>query len=128
MSTPRLLVVEDHAESRDILVRYFARQGFVVEAVEDAAAALEAIATLRPDLVLLDIMMPDMSGLEALFLIRQTLAREELPVVMVTAKDSLDDVVEALALGANDFVTKPLDLPTLGARVRAHLRLATRPL
>lgn len=128
MTGPRLLVVEDHDESRDILVRYFTRQGFAVEAAADAADALRAIAAAPPDLVLLDIMMPDMSGLEALFLIRQAHLREALPVVMVTAKDSLDDVVEALALGANDFVTKPFDLPTLGARVRAHLRLATRPL
>ncbi|MEJ7638057.1 MAG: response regulator [Singulisphaera sp.] len=118
-----LLVVDDDEMNRDMLSRRLRRKGYEVEVAHDGQRALEMIA-LRPfDLVLLDVMMPGLDGLEVLTIVRQTHAATDLPVIMATAKDKSEDVVAALGLGANDYVTKPLDFPVVLARIQTQLAL-----
>ena len=119
----RILVVDDTPANRDMLSRRLARHGFEVDVAADGEAALRAIGQRPFDLVLLDIMMPGINGLDVLRAIRRTRAPTDLPVVMATAKDASHDVVEALELGANDYVTKPLDFPVVLARARTQLAL-----
>ncbi len=117
-----LLVVDDVAENRDMLSRRLKRKGFEVRT---AAGGEEALAVVRDeaiDLVLLDIMMPGVDGIEVLRRLRETYNQNELPVIMQTAKADSDDVVESLELGANDYVTKPIDFPVVLARVTTQLR------
>ncbi len=114
---PRLLIVDDVFENREILRRRFQRQGFDVT---DAGGGIEALDVLEReafDLVLLDMMMPDLSGLEVLAHIRSKHSQGSLPVIMVTAKTQSEDVVEALNHGANDYITKPVDFSIALARV-----------
>ncbi len=125
-----LLVVDDNEMNRDMLSRRLARKGFDVTVAEDGAEALQAITECDFDLVLLDIMMPGMDGLQVLESLRRDRTPLDLPVIMATAKVTSDDVVHALKLGANDYVTKPLDFPVVLARVNTQLALrqATRQL
>ncbi len=118
-----ILVVDDNADNRDMLSRRLIRRGYAVAVAEDGLAALKLIENEKFDLVLLDIMMPRMSGLEVLSTIRRTYSVADLPVIMATAKDQSDDIVSALKLGANDYVTKPLDFPVVLARVQTQLAL-----
>jgi signal transduction histidine kinase len=119
----RLLIVDDNEMNREVLVRRLARHGYeCVEAV-GGREALELLEKEPFDLALFDIMMPEVSGLDALAKVRETRSLADLPVIMVTAKSQRDDVVAALELGANDYVTKPVDFPVLLARVKTHLEL-----
>jgi class 3 adenylate cyclase len=118
-----LLVVDDSEMNRDMLARRLVRRGYTVAAAEDGRQALEMIAAQQFDLIVLDIMMPGLSGLDVLEDLRQRYAPSELPVIMATAKDQSEDIVLALKLGANDYVTKPLDFPVVLARVQAQLSL-----
>jgi adenylate cyclase len=118
-----LLVVDDQEINRDMLSRRLARRGYTVAAAEDGPQALEMITTQKFDLVLLDIMMPKISGLEVLRILRARYPAADLPVIMATAKDQSRDVVEALQLGANDYVTKPFDFPVVLARIQTQLSL-----
>jgi serine/threonine protein kinase/DNA-binding NarL/FixJ family response regulator len=122
-----LLVVDDNEENRDMLGRRLERKGFTVLTAEGGQQAVEMIAKQPVDLVLLDIMMPGMTGLEVLKILRAAAQTADLPVIMATAKTESADVIEALELGANDYVTKPLDFPVVLARVQAQLRLRRRP-
>ncbi len=112
-----LLVVDDNPDNRDMLSRRLTRRGYTVAVAEDGHQALEICDAQPFDLVLLDIMMPGMSGLEVLKILRQRYSVSDLPVIMATAKDQSSDIVDALQLGANDYVTKPLDFPVVLARV-----------
>jgi diguanylate cyclase (GGDEF)-like protein/PAS domain S-box-containing protein len=116
-----LLVVDDNKQNRDMLCRRLTREGFKTTAAEGGTPALECIARQKYDLVLLDIVMPDISGLEVLKLIRQAYSPMELPVIMATGHQQSEEVVEALNLGANDYVTKPLDFPVVLARIGTQL-------
>lgn len=118
-----LLVVDDSEPNRDALCRRLQRRGYVVTAAKEGNQALALLAEQRFDLVLLDVMMPGLNGLEVLQIIRQTHPGTELPVIMATAKDESTDIVRALELGASDYVTKPLDFAVVLARVRTHLSL-----
>lgn len=118
----RILVVDDDEMNRDMLSRRLARRGYDTLVAEDGQQALDVINEEPVDLVMLDIMMPGMSGVEVLRILRQTYGEDELPVIMATAKSDSKDVVESLDLGANDYVTKPLDFPIVLARVKAQLR------
>src|SRR5881397_328956 len=118
-----LLVVDDNPMNRDMLARRLTRRGYTVTVAEDGYQALAMIEAQQFDLVLLDIMMPGISGLDVLKTLRQRYAVADLPVIMVTAKDESDDIVAALQLGANDYVTKPLDFPVVLARVQTQLSL-----
>jgi diguanylate cyclase (GGDEF)-like protein/PAS domain S-box-containing protein len=116
-----LLLVDDEALNRDMLSRRLEHHGFRVEVAADGPSALQYIGTHRPDLVLLDIMMPGMTGVEVLQELRATYAPDQLPVIMVTALKDSDKVVEALNLGANDYITKPVDFPVAMARIHGQL-------
>jgi sigma-B regulation protein RsbU (phosphoserine phosphatase) len=126
-SLGRVLVVDDTPANRDMLSRRLERQGFDVESAADGESALRLISQScqsRPfDLVLLDVMMPGLNGLDVLKALRGRWDPTQLPVIMATAKDASHDIVEALELGANDYVTKPLDFPVVMARVRTQLSL-----
>jgi len=118
-----LLVVDDNKLNREMLSRRLQRKGYVVTEAENGNQALELIESRTFDLALLDIMMPGISGIEALEVVRRRHSAAELPVIMATAKSQSEDIVEALRLGANDYVTKPIDFPVLLARVQTHLNL-----
>jgi len=118
-----ILVVDDNDDIRELFVARLRQEGFRVLAASNGPQALERIAADTPSLILLDISMPGMSGLEVLSRVREAHSPVQLPIVMVTARTESEDVVEALGLGANDYVTKPIDLPVVLARVRAQLRI-----
>jgi diguanylate cyclase (GGDEF)-like protein len=116
-----VLVVDDELTNRDVLQRRLIRVGYRVLTADCGRAALEITAEQRVDLVLLDVMMPEMDGIETLRKLRQSRSVSELPVIMVTARDSSADVVEALDAGANDYITKPVDFAVAQARIRTQL-------
>ena len=105
----RILVVDDVAVNREILKRRLVRRGFEITEAGGGREALEIIASEPVDLVLLDIMMPEVDGLEVVRTVRRTRSTEELPIIMVSAKSFSEDVTQCLDLGANDYVTKPVD-------------------
>jgi len=118
-----VLVVDDDANNRDLLSRRLRRMGYAAEVAHDGRQAIGLVAERSFDLVLLDIMMPDLDGFEVLRQLRLSHAATELPIIMATAKDDSQDVVYALGLGANDYVTKPLDFPVVVARVAIQIAL-----
>jgi diguanylate cyclase (GGDEF)-like protein len=117
----RLLVVDDIADNRTLLNRRFSGRGCVVVEAESGSAALDLIAQQEFDLVLLDIMMPGPSGIDVLKQIRTSHSPDTLPVIMITAKAGNTDIVEALELGANDYITKPVDFSIAFARAQTQL-------
>ena len=119
--TSRLLIVDDNEMNRDMLARRLERKGYVVVAADSARQLLQRVKDEHVDLVLLDIEMPEISGLDALKTLREAYSAVELPIIMVTAKNQSDDVVKALDLGANDYVTKPIDFAVALARIGTQL-------
>ncbi len=117
----RLLIVDDIRENREILRRRFERHGFLATEADGGVEALALIEREAFDLVLLDMMMPDLSGLDVLAWIRAKHSPGVLPVIMVTAKSQSEDVVDALNRGANDYITKPVDFSIALARVITQL-------
>jgi sigma-B regulation protein RsbU (phosphoserine phosphatase) len=118
-----LLIVDDDNAQRSQLRRYLERKRFVVTDASDGHQALERVQERSFDAVLLDIVMPGLSGLEVLQTLRRTQSLTALPVLMATAKGETADVVEALRLGANDYVTKPFNFPVVLARVQTQVLL-----
>src|SRR5256714_10402179 len=118
-----LLIVDDEELNREGLSRRLQRHGYAVTLAKNGREALELLGERRFDLVLLDIMMPGMNGLEVLRFLRRIDSLIDLPIIMVTARGESEDIVEALELGANDYVTKPLDFPVVLARIRTQLAL-----
>src|SRR6185295_14302513 len=114
-----ILVVEDETTLRETLVEALEVEGFRVIAAADGRAALARFRADKPDLVLLDLMLPRMSGIEVCRIIR---AESSVPILMLTARSSELDKVLGLELGADDYVTKPFSLRELQARIRALLR------
>ena len=117
MST--ILVVEDEASLREPLEYLLQREGYEVVGVDNGQDALLRVDSLKPDLILLDVMLPGMSGTEVC---REVRARSSVPIIMLTAKDSEVDIVVGLELGADDYITKPYSSRELLARIRAVLR------
>jgi DNA-binding response OmpR family regulator len=115
----KILVVEDEPTLRETLVDALEAEGFRVVAAADGREALARFRADRPDLVLLDLMLPELSGIEVCRIIR---AESGVPIVMLTAKDTELDKVVGLELGADDYVTKPYSLRELSARIRALFR------
>ena len=120
----RLLVVDDNELNRDMLSRRLERKGYQVDTAEDGYQALDMISKSPYDLVLLDIMMPGLSGIDVLTQLRQTHALTELPIIMATAKTDSTTIVQTLKLGANDYVTKPLQFGEVLARVETQLSIS----
>ena len=125
MMKQRILVVEDEAPIRQMIAFNLTRAGFTVDEVEDSASARVQIADTRPDLVLIDWMLPDFSGLELTRLLRRDEACKDLPIIMLTAKAEEKDKLLGLEGGADDYITKPFSAKELVARVKALLRRAT---
>jgi two-component system response regulator RegX3 len=120
MPDPHLvLVVDDEASYREALSVALQREGFAVDVAADGQEALMRFEVSRPDVVLLDVMLPKMSGIDVC---REMRSRSKVPIIMVTAKDAEIDAVVGLEVGADDYVTKPFRLRELVARVRAALR------
>jgi two-component system phosphate regulon response regulator PhoB len=123
MTTQRILVVEDEAPIRQMIAFNLSRAGFAVDEAEDSAAARNCIADTRPDLVLIDWMLPDSSGLELTRALRRDEAYRDLPIIMLTARAEEHDKVLGLDSGADDYITKPFSSRELLARVNARLRI-----
>jgi two-component system response regulator RegX3 len=118
---PRILVVDDEESYREALSVALQREGFIVETASDGTEALERFDASHPELVLLDVMLPRMSGIDVC---RELRTRSRVPIIMVTARNGEIDTVVGLEVGADDYVTKPFRLRELVARVRAALRRA----
>jgi diguanylate cyclase (GGDEF)-like protein/PAS domain S-box-containing protein len=117
----QLLIVDDNENNRDMFARRLERKGYAVGTAESTRQLEERIRQDDVDLVLLDIEMPGISGLDALQLLRETYSPIQLPVIMVTARNESADIVKALELGANDYLTKPIDFPVALARINTQL-------
>jgi two-component system, sensor histidine kinase and response regulator len=120
---PHLLIVDDHMANRTLLSRHLMHMGFETTVADSGYLALDLLKSCQFDLILLDIMMPGMTGLQVLGIIRQTHTVSELPIILTTALDESDNIVEGFTLGANDYVTKPIDFPVLLSRIRIQLQL-----
>lgn len=123
MTRPSILVVEDEETLAESLRYNLMREGYEVTVADDGRAALDAFRAKAADLVVLDLMLPGLGGLDVL---RRLRAASEVPVVVVTAKDSEADVVAGLELGADDYVIKPFSMRELMSRIGANLRRAAR--
>jgi len=119
MNTPTVMVVEDEESFVDALMIGLKREGFRVEVARDGFEALDRFDIVRPDIVLLDVMLPRISGIDVC---RQIRKRSQVPIIMVTAKGAEIDTVVGLEVGADDYVTKPYRIRELVARMRAVLR------
>ena len=120
----RLLLVDDDEANRDLLGRRLLRSGYHVDVAEDGYQALDMVHTHPYDLILLELRMPGIGGLEVLRRIREKRSASELPVIVVTAFEDSANVVSALRLGANDYVNTPLDFSIVLARIEARLRMS----
>lgn len=119
----RVLVVEDDLANRVLLTRMLERVGYEVESVADGQAALDAVPARDPDVVLLDIGLPGIDGLDVCRRIRADPGLSTIPIILLTGRTGLDDVVEGLDAGADDFIGKPYEMAELMARIRSVLRL-----
>lgn len=117
----RILVVDDVEDNRNVLERHLRRAGFATELAADGMAAINMISATPPDVVLLDWMMPGLSGLETLQAIRERFDENQVPVIMCTALGEETTIVDAIKAGANDFVMKPINVPILMARMKSQL-------
>lgn len=120
----RVLIVDDEPMVREVVTNYLERDGYEVRSVADGATAIRAIDEDRPDLVVLDVMLPTVDGLTVLRRLRE---RSEIPVILLTARGGEADRVLGLELGADDYVPKPFSPRELAARVRSVLRRSTPP-
>jgi adenylate cyclase len=119
----RILIVDDNPTNRDILVTRLAMHGYDLSQAADGEEALAAVKTIVPDLVLLDVMMPNMNGIDACRALKNDRTLPFIPVILVTAKTDPKDIVAGLDAGADEYLTKPVDQAALVARVRSMLRL-----
>ena len=122
MSQKRILIVEDERDMADLVAMRLTREHYEVEVARDGSEGLEKIRSLRPDLVVLDLMLPGMSGTEIAAQVRSDPRTAAIPILMLTAKSEESDIVVGLKLGADDYVTKPFSMSVLLARIAAILR------
>ena len=120
--THRVLVVDDEPNIVDVISMALRYQGFEVESAGTGQAALAAVNTFKPHLIVLDVMLPDMEGFEVAK--RLGAQRARVPIIFLTARDATDDKIRGLSLGGDDYVTKPFSLEELVARIRSILRRA----
>jgi PleD family two-component response regulator len=124
---PTILVVEDDVDVADMLNAYFRVQGYDVVAVNWGEDAVKACRTSRPDLVILDIRLPDIDGYEVARRLRTSRRTEDIPIIFLTEKRERTDRLQGLELGADDYITKPFDIQELRLRVRNALRRSSVP-
>ena len=116
-----VLVVEDEPSLQETLVYNLEKEGYAVEAVGDGREALDLVRSLKPDLIVLDLMLPGLDGFEITRVLRKEMTT---PILMLTARDDVIDRVVGLEVGADDYLTKPFSMRELLARVKAQLRRA----
>ena len=126
MSPARVVVADDDADIRDLVAFKLEAAGMDVVAVADGAAALEACQDVPPDLVILDVMMPVMSGLDVCRALRDSIGLAQVPVILLTARAQESDVAQGFDAGADDYVVKPFSPRELAARVNAVMSRARR--
>ncbi|HEY9635295.1 MAG TPA: response regulator [Coleofasciculaceae cyanobacterium] len=121
----KILMVDDEPVNLQVLINHLSLQNYSLTQASNGAEALAAIEQgFKPDLILLDVMMPRMTGYEVCQKIREKFPANELPILMLTAKNQVNDLVEGLSIGANDYLTKPISKSELLARIKTHLRLS----
>lgn len=117
----RIVIADDDADIRELVVFKLRHAGHEVVPVADGSAAVEACLNQRPDLVILDVMMPGMSGLDAARALRQEVSMDGVPIIMLTARAQESDIEQGFAAGADDYVVKPFSPRELASRVEAIL-------
>lgn len=122
---PRILVIEDDQDTGTLLIDTLSEEGFEVRSETDGLQGLAVATEWKPDLILLDVMMPKVNGIEICRRIRKSELGSSLPILFITAKDGLSDKIEGFRAGGNDYITKPFLIGELLARIEAHLRLQT---
>ncbi|MBL0926027.1 MAG: response regulator transcription factor [Phycisphaerales bacterium] len=122
MVRPSVLIVEDEADIAKLMQFHLEREGYSARIAHSGSAALSALEQQRPDLVILDIMLPDLDGLEVCRRLKRDVASRDVPIIMVSARGEESDVVVGLELGAEDYITKPFSPRVLIARVKAVMR------
>jgi len=124
----KIMTVEDDADMRGILKAILAREGFEVVGCPDGRSALDAVAKEKPDLVLLDMHLPDINGLDVCLSLKSDARTKHIPVIILTGDArSLDERVGGLEAGADDYVFKPMEPKVLVSRIRSLLKLSTGP-
>jgi len=118
----RILIVDDEPDVLELISLDLRKEGYIIQQAQNGTEALSSIRTTKPDLVLLDIMLPDMSGVQLTGKLKNTPETADIPIILLTAKDSDTDMVVGLSVGADDYVTKPFSTPVLIARIEAVLR------
>lgn len=127
MSREQILVVEDEEDILDIVVYNLEKDGFKVTSARNGEAAIKKVRAARPDLILLDLMLPGIDGLSVCREIKAMPDRKDVPIIMLTAKSEEVDIVTGLEVGADDYITKPFSQKVLTARIRALLRRKSAP-
>ena len=127
MSREQILVVEDEEDILDIVVYNLEKEEFKVTSAKNGETALKKIRAIRPDLILLDLMLPGIDGLAVCREVKAMPDRKDVPIIMLTAKSEEIDIVTGLEVGADDYITKPFSQKVLTARIRALLRRKTAP-
>ncbi len=120
-----ILLVDDNEQNLELMTAYIEELGCVIRIARDGVEALEQVAAQKPDLILLDVMMPRMSGFQACKKLKSDESTKDIPVVMVTALSEVSDVEHAVDVGADDFLSKPVNRLELLTRVRSLLKLAS---
>lgn len=121
---PRALVVDDEQSIRDLVMLALKYEGFEASPASSGSDALEQVDSFRPDLIVLDVMLPDLTGFQVAERLRS--ARHEMPILFLTARDTVDDKVRGLTVGGDDYLTKPFAVAELVARCQALIRRSTR--
>ena len=122
MAGKKILIVEDEQDIADLIVFNLEREGYRVESVSSGEDGLSRAKSALPDLIVLDIMLPEMNGLDVCRALRSDRTTQSIPIIMLTARDEEIDVVTGLEVGADDYITKPFSPKVLVARIRAVLR------
>jgi two-component system, OmpR family, alkaline phosphatase synthesis response regulator PhoP len=123
VKTSKVLIADDNQQNCELLEAYLADEGHKIEIVADGQQTLEAVARSQPDLILLDIMMPKVSGYEVCQRLKADRETRDIPIIMVTALAEMGDIEKAVNAGADDFLTKPVNKLELTTRVRSLLRV-----
>lgn len=118
-----ILVVDDSRESLELISIYLSGHGYQVVKAAGGRLALEEVAKRPPDVIILDIMMPDMDGYEVTTALKRDAANQRIPIILASARSTADDVLAGLVVGADDYITKPFDLDILLARIQIQLRV-----
>ncbi len=126
MAQKRLLIIEDDVDLHEMLATYFVSLGYVVFQAEEGSEGIALSRARFPNLILLDVMLPDMTGFDVCRALRTTTLTKYIPIMFLTQRDARADKVAGLELGADDYITKPFDIEELRLRVEGSIRRATR--